>query len=60
MGGVMKRSVLAGLVIAAALGALAVVVDGSGGATAADQHRSTNSFVVMYHPNSGGYQEPPG
>jgi hypothetical protein len=56
----MKRSVLAGLVIAAALGALAVVVDGSGGATAADQHRSTNSFVVMYHPNSGGYQEPPG
>jgi hypothetical protein len=55
----MKHSVLAGLAIAAVAGMLAVVVNGSSGASAADQHPSVNSFVVTYHPNAGGYKEPP-
>ncbi|MEV6603525.1 hypothetical protein [Kutzneria sp. NPDC051319] len=54
----MKRSVLTGLLIATVVGVLVGVVNGASSATAPDQHRSVNSYVLKYHPNSSGWDEP--
>ncbi|MFC0432221.1 hypothetical protein [Kutzneria buriramensis] len=56
----MKRSVLGGLVIAAAVAVLAVGVSGTSSVAAPDLHRSVNSYVATtYQPNAGTHIEEP-